>query len=104
VSSPFVYEEPLEPEALADRADELDALLERALDARNSRIEGARRYGKTSLLRAALSAASSHGAIAIEVGFLGCVTAGDVAERIERAYGVRSTLASAAGTTDWFER
>jgi hypothetical protein len=26
------------------------------------------------------------GAVAIEVGFLGCVTAADVAERIERAY------------------
>ena len=61
-------------------------LVDRALDARNSRIEGARRYGKTSLLRAALSETERDGAIPIEVGFLGCVTASDVAERIERAY------------------
>jgi hypothetical protein len=89
VSSPFVYEEPVDAEALADRTDELDLLVDRALDARNSRIEGARRYGKTSLLRAALSATSKEGAISIEVGFLGCVTTGDVAERIERAYGAQ---------------
>ncbi len=86
MASPFVYEEPVAAEALADRNDELRLLVDRALDARNSRIEGARRYGKTSLLRAVLSAVEKDGAIAIEVGFLGCLTAADVAERIERAY------------------
>ncbi len=89
MTSPFVYEEPVKAEALADRGDELRLLVDRALDARNSRIEGARRYGKTSLLRAVLSAAGKDGAIPIEVGFLGCVTAADVAERIERAYGAQ---------------
>lgn len=87
MASPFVYDEPVT--ALADRTTELRILLDRALDARNTRIEGPRRYGKTSLLRAALAAAEKAGAIPIEVGFLGCVTAGDVAERIERAYGAQ---------------
>jgi hypothetical protein len=59
------------------------------LDARNSRLEGPRRFGKTSLLRAALAAAEHDGAVAIEVDFLGCVTAADVAQRIERAYGAQ---------------
>jgi hypothetical protein len=89
MASPFVYEEPVRAEALADRKDELRLLADRVADARNSRIEGARRYGKTSLLRAVLSAAEKDGAIPIEVGFLGCVTAADVAERIERAYGAQ---------------
>jgi hypothetical protein len=86
VTSPFVYEEPLNPRDLADRAEELRELVDRALDARNSRIEGARRYGKTSLLRAALAVVGKEGAIPIEVSFLGCVSASDVADRIERAY------------------
>lgn len=86
LSTPFVYEEPVHPADLIDRRDELGRLLERALDARNSRLEGARRFGKTSLLRATLAAAEAQGALPIEVNFLGCVTAGDVAERIERAY------------------
>lgn len=89
MTSPFVYEEPVKAEALADRIDELRLLADRALDGRNSRIEGARRYGKTSLLRAVLSAVSKDGAISIEVGFLGCVTVADVADRIERAYGAQ---------------
>lgn len=86
MASPFVYEEPVTAGALANRNDELRLLADRALDARNSRIEGARRYGKTSLLRAVLSAVENDGAIPVEVGFLGCVTAADVADRIERAY------------------
>jgi len=86
VASPFVYEEPVAPEELVDRNHELSALLDRALDARNSRLEGPRRFGKTSLLRAALVAAARDGAVPVEVNFLGCVTASDVTERIERAY------------------
>src|SRR6266536_2296354 len=86
MSSPFVYDRPMAPADLADRARELEALRDRAADARNSRLEGPRRFGKTSLIRAALAAAERDGAVGIEVNFLGCVTAGDVAERIERAY------------------
>lgn len=86
MASPFVYEKPVEPEALVDRSDELRTLVERALDARNSRLEGPRRFGKTSLLRATLTSAERDGAVTVEVNFLGCVTASDVAQRIERAY------------------
>jgi hypothetical protein len=87
MSSPFVYEEPVNEDALVGRGEELQTLGDRALDGRNSRIQGPRRFGKTSLLRAALAQAERDGAISIEVNFLGCVTAADVAERIERAYG-----------------
>jgi uncharacterized protein len=84
--SPFVYEEPVSPGDLVDRAAELRSLTDRSLDGRNSRLQGSRRFGKTSLLRAALAAARQEGAVTIEVNFLGCVTPADVARRIERAY------------------
>lgn len=48
-----------------------------------------RRYGKTSLLRAAMAAVERAVATQIEVNFLGCVTSADVAQRIERAYGAQ---------------
>src|SRR3954449_8785102 len=109
--SPFVYEEPVAPTALIDRSAELALLADRLprrpptrltaraaapalradrlADARNSRLEGPRRFGKTSLVRAVLAAADREGAVTVEVNFLGCVTAADVAQRIERAYAAR---------------
>lgn len=84
--SPFVYEEPVGPSDLVDRDAELDTLVERALDSRNSRLEGPRRYGKTSLLRAVLERCELQGLVPISVNFLGVLTLNDVAERIERAY------------------
>ena len=86
MASPFIYEEPVTPEALVDRGEELSRLLDRVSEARNSRLEGPRGFGKTSLLRAVLARAENDGAVPIEVNFLGCVSAADVAERIERAY------------------
>lgn len=87
MGSPFIYEGPLEPpDQLADRAGELALLRDRAAETRNSRLEGPRRYGKTSLLKAALAEAEKDGFVAIYVNFLGVLTASDVAERIERAY------------------
>jgi hypothetical protein len=90
MASPFIYEEPVQPDELIDRTQELRTLVDRALDTRNSRLEGPRRFGKTSLLRAALATAEHEGgAVPIEVNFLGCVSASDVAQRIERAYGAQ---------------
>jgi len=87
VSSPFIYEDPLEPpEVLAGRTVELALLRDRIGETRNSRLEGPRRYGKTSLLKAALAAAGKDGFVPIYVNFLGVLSAADVAERIERAY------------------
>ncbi len=87
MSSPFIYEDPLEPpETLAGRDAELTLLRDRIGDTRNSRLEGPRRYGKTSLLKATLATAEKDGLIPIYVNFLGVLTPADVAERIERAY------------------
>jgi hypothetical protein len=98
MTSPFIYEEPVGPGDLVDREPELATLRDRALDARNSRLEGPRRFGKTSLVRAVLAAAEADGAIPVEVNFLGCVSAGDVAERIERAYAAQLE----GGLRRWF--
>jgi uncharacterized protein len=87
MGSPFIYEDPLEPpEPLAGRSAELALLRDRIVETRNSRLEGPRRYGKTSLLKAALASADRDGFVPIYVNFLGVLTAADVAERIERAY------------------
>src|SRR4051812_41255979 len=86
MASPFIYEEPVEGAALVGRDDELRLLAGRVAETRNSRLEGPRRFGKTSLIRAALHDAADDGLVPIEVNFLGCVTVPDVAERIERAY------------------
>src|SRR6204780_4400409 len=87
MGSPFIYEEPVKPpERLADRTEELALLTDRAAETRNSRLEGPRRYGKTSLLKAALNIADKDDFVPIYVNFLGVLTAADVAERIERAY------------------
>ena len=87
MSSPFIYEDPLEPpEALADRQNELALLRERIQQTRNSRLERPRRFGKTSLLKAVIRQAEKDGFVPIYVNFLGVLTAGDVADRIERAY------------------
>jgi hypothetical protein len=85
--SPFVYEEPVGPGDLVDREPELETLVERAIDGRNSRLEGPRRYGKTSLLRAVLARCERNGCVPVYVNFLGVLTTEDVSERIERAYG-----------------
>jgi hypothetical protein len=87
MGSPFVYEDPLEPpELLAGRTVELGLLRDRIGETRNSRLEGPRRYGKTSLLNAVLAVAEKDGFVPIYVNFLGVLTATDVADRIERAY------------------
>src|SRR5271169_956408 len=87
MGSPFRYEDPLDStEELADRLAELALLRERIAETRNSRLSGPRRYGKTSLLNAALARADKDGFVPIYVNFLGVLTVADVAERIERAY------------------
>src|SRR6266567_384504 len=86
MASPFVYEEPVEPDGLVDRETEVAALVDRLNDGRNSRVEAPRRFGKTSIFRKVLVEVERDGLVPIYVNFLGVLTAADVAERIERAY------------------
>ena len=86
MSNPFVYEQAVEPEDLIDREAEAAQLLNRLLEARNTRLAAPRRYGKTSLLRKVLRDAEHADLVPVYVNFLGVLTAADVAERIELAY------------------
>src|SRR3954447_18904842 len=85
--NPFRYSEPVPPDELLDRDREAAELLERAEDGNNSRLVAPRRYGKTSRLGRLLRDARGAGWNAVYVDFFGVLTAADIAERIERAYG-----------------
>ncbi|HEX5763478.1 MAG TPA: hypothetical protein VFY04_10235 [Solirubrobacterales bacterium] len=84
--NPFVFDRPLEPQALVDREDELLLLSERLRDTVNSRLSSPRDYGKTSLLQRAIVNARADGAGAVLVDLYGARTAGQMAAQIQRAY------------------
>jgi uncharacterized protein len=71
---------------MVGRQVELTALADQVANTHNGRLVGPRRYGKTTLINAALWRARDDGLVAIKVNFLGVLTLDDVAERIERAY------------------
>jgi uncharacterized protein len=84
--TPFPYEEPLPTrEPLVDRESELAGLSERAAAGRNTRVEGPRRYGKTSLLRHLIASLSDRDWIGIYADLYGVIGTADVVARIERA-------------------
>jgi uncharacterized protein len=85
--NPFQYSKPLAPGHMVDRTAELSTLGDQLVNSHNSRLVGPRRYGKTTLINAALAQARDDGLAAIKVNFLGVLTLDDIAERIERAYG-----------------
>jgi uncharacterized protein len=84
--NPFEYSKPLPAGRMVDRQTELNALGDQLVNTHNSRLVGPRRYGKTTLINAALAQARDDGLAAINVNFLGVLTLEDIAERIERAY------------------
>jgi hypothetical protein len=65
--NPFVYGEIVPEEAFVDRDAELDRLLRDLLAGQKVFLISPRRYGKSSLVRQALVAASRHGALTVEV-------------------------------------
>jgi hypothetical protein len=84
--NPFEYGKPLPAGHMVDRSTELAALGDQLVNTHNSRLVGPRRYGKTTLINAALAQARDDGLVAIKVNFLGVLTLDDIANRIERAY------------------
>src|SRR5918999_3091097 len=85
--NPFEYGKPLRAGHMVDRSTELASLGDHLANTHNSRVVGPRRYGKTTLINAALAQARDDGLVAITVNFLGVLTLDDIAARIERAYG-----------------
>jgi uncharacterized protein len=84
--NPFEYSKPLPAGEMVDRSVQLAALGDQVVNTHNSRVVGPRRYGKTTLINAALAQARDDGLVAIKVNFLGVLTLDDIADRIERAY------------------
>lgn len=85
--NPFIYDDPVPPEELVDRRDELRQLLELAEGAHNTRLQAPRRYGKTSLLTKLRQEAELAGFRTVYVDFLLSTTPMEVSRRIEEAYG-----------------
>jgi uncharacterized protein len=84
--NPFEYSKPLPAGDMVNRSVQLAALGDQLVNTHNSRVVGPRRYGKTTLVNAALAQARDDGLVAIKVNFLGVLTLDDIADRIERAY------------------
>jgi len=89
MDNPFEYGKPLPPGQMVNREVELGNLADQVVNAHNSRLVGPRRYGKTTLINAALERARDDGLVGVQVNFLGVLTLEDVSERIERAYGAQ---------------
>jgi hypothetical protein len=67
MQNPFVYGEVVPAAAFADRTDELDRLVGDLAAAQKIFLISPRRYGKSSLIRQALSTMSRRGALTVEV-------------------------------------
>jgi hypothetical protein len=85
-NNPFEYTDPLPAAQMVGRRRELGELTDLQINSHNCRLIGPRRYGKTTLVNAALAMATNEGLPAINVNFFGVLTLEDIAERIERAY------------------
>lgn len=85
-ATPFVFAQPLSPDELVDREDELALLAERLVDSVNTRLSSPRDYGKTSLLRRFVADARDAGSGAVLVDLYGARTAGQMVAQIARAY------------------
>lgn len=84
--NPFIYDDPVPPDELIDRRDEVDGLVKLAEGGHNTRLQAPRRYGKTSVLRKVLAEADRIGLRTVYVDFLLAATADEVSRRIEEAY------------------
>jgi uncharacterized protein len=87
MANPFNYQGPVHPEALIDRAAELEALQRAAANRVNVRLAAPRRYGKSSLLDAHIAAMQEAGHRAVRVDLYRVATVADVATRVLAAYG-----------------
>lgn len=85
--NPFVYSHPLAPEEIIDRDQETGTLLKHAVGGHYVRLYAPRKYGKTSLLRRALSDGErNEGLIPVLVDLYRVSSLADVTVRFERAY------------------
>lgn len=84
--NPFNYQGPIGPAHLIDRRSELDELQRAAADRIAVRLAAPRRFGKSSLLDAHISAMREAGHRAVRVDFSKVATLGDVAARVAGSF------------------
>lgn len=84
--NPFVFDRPVAPDDLIDRDAEIATVVGNLEDGTNTRLSSPRRYGKTSVLGAALVEAERLGMARVYVDLYGARTVSQVHARIERAY------------------
>jgi hypothetical protein len=84
--NPFVFDRPLAPDQLIDRADELQGLLGLALGGQSSRLAAPRRYGKTTLLRALVASIEEEDFVGTLLDFSHVTSLADVIARFEQGY------------------
>jgi len=83
---PFPFETPIAPDALIDRRAELARLSLAAADRVHVRVDGPRRYGKTSLLLAHAANLRGAGWRTVHVDLYGVTTLAEVCSRLAAAY------------------
>jgi hypothetical protein len=84
--NPFVFDRPLPPDQLVDRAEELQGLVGLALGGQSSRLAAPRRYGKTTLLRALVENVEEEGFVGTLIDFSHVTSLADVVARFEQGY------------------
>jgi len=85
--NPFIYDRPLQPEQMIDRAGEIAQLIDSADGGHSTCLYAPRRFGKTSLLRSVLSAADRRlNMIPVLVDLSEILSQADLAIRLEQAY------------------
>ena len=85
--NPFDYQGPVAPARLIDRRAELESLQGAAADRVAIRLAAPRRFGKSSLLDAHVTAMKEAGHRAVRVDFSKVATLGDAVTRVAHAYG-----------------
>jgi len=84
--NPFRFSGPLPPAEMIDRDREAEDLLDLVAGGHSLRLLGARRYGKTTLLRRLLQDAEAEGCATCLVDLEDVLSVGEIVVRIERAY------------------
>lgn len=85
--NPFIYDRPLQPEQMIDRAQEIVDLIDNAEGGHSVCLYAPRRFGKTSLLRNVLSKADRQlNMIPVLVDLSEILSHADFAIRLEQAY------------------
>jgi uncharacterized protein len=84
--NPFRFSGPLPPEDMIDRDPEADDLLALAQGGHSFRLVGARRYGKTTLLRRVLEGAEREKIATVLVDLQDVLSIAEIVVRLERGY------------------